>query len=180
MQRSTAVGSISKRGSKPPTRRDVVTVHEPEPEPELEPEHEEWRVEPAPGSTHAPLQQRRRQPLQLHISAAPTHIQPWALPSPRSLFRHRYLASIGAVDSRQIILEPSGARDRRMQHSMPLQQRSMSSAGSFGVDSTHHSASLPRRHRTSSRVQDPRRDVAIDNGGPRPRLVMSGFGRVSL
>ena len=190
-QLSTSVGSLSKRSSNHRTRYNDVSVHrsepEPDPEPESEPEpepelkhglkHEERRVEP---STHASLRPLRRQHQQLHVSAAHRNLQPWALPSPRSLFRHRYLASIGAVESRQIILEPPGVRDHRTRHSLSLQQQSISSAGSIGIGSMHDSSSLPRRHRSSSRVHEPRRDVAIDNGGARPRLVMSGFGRLSL
>ncbi len=182
---ATPIGRVSKQSSNPRTRCNAVTVHGSEPEPKHELElvhelkHEERQIEPT-SDTHASLRPLRRQHQQFNVSAAYSNLQPWALPSPRSLFRHRYLASIGAVDSRQIVLEPPGVRDRRTRQSLSLEQQSISAAGSIGIGSMHHSSSIPRRHGSASRVQDPRRDVAIDNEGARPRLIMSGFGRVSL
>eukprot|EP01045_Picozoa_sp_COSAG04_P010978 COSAG04_NODE_691_length_11104_cov_6.949841_14_plen_381_part_00 len=100
-----------RRSQQSPTRRQAASV-EPEPEPEPEPEQ---KPEPEAASLQLPLQELAH-PNQLAEQRRHTHgkarrrtesvgvstsYQPWALPSPRSLFRHRYLASIGAVQQRR-------------------------------------------------------------------------------
>ena len=101
-----------RRSQRSPTHRQAVAA-ELEPEPEQKPEQ---KPEPEAVSLPLPLQELATHPNQLAEQRRHTHgksrrrtdsvgvstsYQPWALPSPRSLFRHRYLASIGAVQQRR-------------------------------------------------------------------------------